>query len=123
MFCNESKDVEGMARYSTEKVIESSRKMIKHLKKRRKEHRIKIIMHELRSQMWFYHHLIKWISFGLAKKPNRKSAIKARPRLDMDVSMSYGGQEEICYRLIRAAKSCDSNSMYLSTRSVRCCGL
>lgn len=128
MFCNTRREnIEGLARFPVADVVKACQGTLRSIYASRSRMRRDFVDQELQSQLWWWNHLWKWVTLGLIKKPTRRSALNEyyNRRLPpvFHVVMSFGEQEQVCKRLLKAAQHCQGNSMAVTVKAANTCNL
>jgi hypothetical protein len=129
MICCTTKreDIEGLARFPVTDVIEACKGTLRSIHASRSRMRREFVESELQSQLWWWNHLWKWVTLGLAPRPSRRSALNEyyNRRLPpvFHVVMSYGEQEQVCKRLLKAAENTPGHSMAVTVKAANKCNL
>ena len=113
--------ISGFARFDKQEVVDCCTTMITRIRHRRRVLRREKLNAILENQTWWWSHFWKWVGLGLIKRPTIKNALfvylgkngEIWPE-KWNVKWAYGECEDLCNSLIRTAKACRGNSMFLS---------
>jgi hypothetical protein len=124
-----SQEALGIARFPKDVVIEACEGTLRSIEATHEKLRNDFIESELESQIWWWKHLWRWVTIGLAPKPTMKSAIYEymhgnRPvPMKFQVDMTHGRQQQICKKVLAAARSSNGNSIYLTPEAASTCNV
>jgi hypothetical protein len=129
MFCCNSEQASGVARFPKDRVIDACEGTLRSIEATHSELRRDFIESELGNQIWWWKYFWRWVTLGLAPKPTIRSAIYEythgnRPvPMKFQVDMTNGGQQEVCKKVLAAAKGSSSNSIYLTPEAASTCNV
>ena len=123
-----SQEALGIARFPKDVVIEACEGTLRSIQATHAGLRRDFIKSELGSKIWWWKYLWRWVSLGLAPKPTMRSAIyeymHGRPiPAKFQVDMTSGRQEQICKKVLAAARSSNGNSIYLTPEAASTCNV